>query len=73
MALIIRLIGGFLARFWQPIATFLGGWLARGQRETIKDQREHIKTRDRIDEADTPTDADDARRMLRERADKRNL
>ena len=73
MSLILRLLGGFVARFWQPIAAFMSAWVMRGQREKIKDLKAEQKTRERIDEADVAHTADDARRMLTERADKRNL
>ncbi len=73
MSVLFQILSGVLAQFWKPISLLLGGWLARGQREKIKDQKSEIQTHERINEADIPDDATDARRMLRERADKRNL
>ena len=48
-------------------AAFLKGYAARGRKEKLKDEREYRKTRERMDEADTVSDPDDARDWLRKR------
>lgn len=48
-------------------AAFLKGWSARGRQEQTKDLRDYKETRERMDDAETNLDPDDARNWLRER------